>query len=100
PRRVYQARLVGERTGCGCVRDVRVLQAVGQGAGGRRVGVSVNVCGDARVDAAREPADHVHVGPRDVEVIDVVERVLQLVHVLRVGDTADCHLRGLTALRG
>src|SRR5207249_6711997 len=48
----------------------------------------------------RELPEHVHISPSDVEGIDVIYRVLVLIHVLRVHDTADRHLRARTALCG
>ena len=85
PRRVDLAELEGDRAVLGGERGVGVLEAVREGA----VGVPVDVGRDAGPEAARELADHVHVRPAHVEVVDVIRRVLELIEILRVHHAAD-----------
>src|SRR5213076_383925 len=53
---------------------------------------ALDIDGDARRDPAREPAQHVQVRARDVEVVEVVDRIFQLIHVLRVDQSAGGYL--------
>src|SRR6059036_3687938 len=96
PGRVDHADLVSERAALRGVRREGVLEPITE----RAVGIAVDVRRDPRAHPTRELPEHVHIGPSDVEGIDVIYRVLELIHVLRIHDTADRHLRGRTALCG
>ena len=83
----------------GGVCGVGILEAVAERPVGRRGGIAVDVGRHARVQPTREPADHVHICACDIEVVHVIQRVLQLVHELRVHQSADGDLGRRRGLR-
>src|SRR5437879_2583916 len=71
------------------IRRERVLESepervVSRGGCGRDGAEALDIDREPRRDPTREPAEDVQVRSRDVEIIEVVDRVLQLVDVLRV----------------
>src|SRR5207247_1753753 len=91
PRRVQQAELVGEVAAGGRPRRERVLEPQHLVPAAARLEVARH----ARLEAARELADHVDVGALDRELVLVpcAQTVLELVQVLAIHDAAHGHLR-------
>src|SRR5256885_16887811 len=104
PWRVDQAGLEGDGAPRRRIRRERVLEpeperVVSRGGSGRDGAEALDIDREPRSDPIRKPAEAVQVRSRDVEIIEVVGRVLQLVDVLRVYQASDGHLRRCWSLR-